>query len=414
MKKPLHVAYLTNEYPHVRHTFIRREIIALEEQGAIVDRFSIRPASNELVDPADKKEEQRTQVLLSANVAGLMGALIATAVCRPLRWFKAMAVATRMGWRSHRSILIHWAYLVEACVLLRKLRRCGAAHLHAHFGTNSAAVALLVRILGGPTYSLTIHGSEEWDRPLNLSLQEKVEGAVFVATVSEFGRSQLFRWCSYDYWPRIHIVRCGVDALFLSPGPQLVPNSNRFVSIGAIYEPKGHLRLLEALSCLAAEGIPFEMLLVGDGPMRPDIEAEIRRRGLEGQVRITGWVSNDAVRKHILDCRALVLPSFAENLPVVLMEALALGRPAICSHIAGIPELVEDGLSGWLVPAGSVEALAGALRQALATPTEQLTWMGASGATRVADMHNASKEAAKLAALFESLACPVSNNAPRC
>ena len=400
MKEPLRVAYLTNEYPHVRHTFIRREIVALEEQGVAVDRFSIRPASNELVDPADKKEQQRTEVLLNTNRAGLIGALLGAALRRPLRWLKAVALATRMGLHSQRGILIHLAYLAEACLLLRWLRRSGARHLHAHFGTNSAAVALLARTLGGPPYSLTIHGSEEWDRPLGLSLQEKIEGADFVGAVSEFGRSQLFRWCSYDYWPRIHIVRCGVDELFLGPGPQPVPDTNRFVSIGAIYEPKGHLRLLEALSCLVDEGVSFEMVLVGDGPMRPDIEGEIRRRGLERQVHITGWVSNEAVRQYILDCRALVVPSFAENLPVVLMEALALGRPAICSHIAGIPELIEDGVSGWLVPAGSVEALVSAMDLALETPTEQLTRMGAAGAARVGEMHDASREAAKLAALF--------------
>jgi glycosyltransferase involved in cell wall biosynthesis len=318
-----------------------------------------------------------------------------------------VVLATRMGLHSQRGILIHWAYLVEACLLLRCLRQCEAQHLHAHFGTNSAAVALLARTLGGPPYSLTIHGSEEWDRPLGLSLREKIEGAVFVVAVSEFGRSQLFRWCSYDYWPRIHIVRCGVDELFLGPGPQAVPDTNRFASIGAIYEPKGHLRLLEALSCLVDEGVSFEMVLVGDGPMRPAIEAEIHRRGLDRQVRITGWVSNEAVRQHILDCRALVVPSFAENLPVVLMEALALGRPAICSHIAGIPELVEDEVSGWLVPAGSVEALVSAMDKALETPTEQLTRMGAAGAARVAEMHNASREAAKLAALYKALGNPV-------
>src|SRR5262249_54058823 len=154
-----------------------------------------------------------------------------------------------------------------------------------------------------------------------------IENSAFVAAVSSFGRSQLYRWCSLAHWPKIQVVRCGVDAGFLSGGPQPVPETTRLVCVGRLAEQKGQLLLLEALGKLAAEGVAFEMVLAGDGPMRKEIEQRIGELNLSGRVRITGWLSNDAVRQELLAARVLVLPSFAEGLPVVLMEALALGRP---------------------------------------------------------------------------------------
>jgi len=395
------VAYLVNQYPHVSHSFIRREIAALETLGLTVERYSIRASPADLVDAADQAERQRTDTLLGVGLVGLLGALLAVVLTRPMRCLRSLRWAVRLGRRSDRGVLRHLVYLAEASVLLRKLRRCGAEHLHAHFGTNSAAVALLTRILGGPPYSFTVHGPEEFDRPDSLSLTDKIEHAAFVVAVSNFGRSQLFRWCGHAHWPKIHIVRCGVDAAFLGGGPQAIPDTNRLVCVGRLAEQKGQLLLLDALGRLAAEGLQFQMVLAGDGPMRAVIEEQIKRLGLDGHVRITGWLSNEAVRQEILAARLMVLPSFAEGLPVVLMEALALGRPVLTTYIAGIPELVEHGVSGWLIPAGSVDALADGLRAVLQAPVERLTQMGKAGAVRVAAFHDAGVEAGKLAALFK-------------
>src|SRR5262249_42051243 len=158
------VAYLVNQYPHVSHSFIRREVVALEALGVPVERFSVRPSPADLVDPADRAERDRTYVLLAAGPAGLLAAALGTAASRPVRWARALALAVRLGRRSQRGVVRHLAYLAEACLLMRRLRDCGAGHLHAHFGTNPAAVALLTRVLGGPPYSFTVHGPEEFDR----------------------------------------------------------------------------------------------------------------------------------------------------------------------------------------------------------------------------------------------------------
>lgn len=397
------VAYLVNQYPHVSHSFIRREILALEGHGITVERFSVRQSKADLVDPADQTEQTKTNVILAAGAVGLALALLRSALTRPGRFCTALAAAVRLGRRSERGVLRHFIYLAEACVLLDRLRTCRAQHVHAHFGTNSATVVLLTRLLGGPTYSFTVHGPEEFDRPENLSLREKIEHAAFVVAISAFGRSQLFRWCSYPHWEKIQVVRCGVDAAFLAGGAQAVPNNTQLVCVGRLAEQKGQLLLLDAAALLLQKQIPFQLVLAGNGEMRSIIEDRIKDLRLGGKVRITGWLSNAAVKQEMLGSRLFVLPSFAEGLPVVLMEALALGRPVITTYVAGIPELV-DAEVGWLVPAGSVDRLANALEQALATPIDRLNAMGKTGAARVAEQHDIQREAGKLAELFKRAA----------
>lgn len=397
----LKVAYLINQYPHVSHSFIRREIAGLEAQGLTVERFSIRRPPVNLVDPADLAEQVRTRVILDAGPLGLLSALILAALPRPGAFLKALGAAIRLGRRSDRGLLRHFVYLAEACVLSRWLKATGPVdHLHAHFGTNSAAVALFTRLLGGPRYSFTIHGPEEFDHPVELSLREKIEHATAVVAVSSFGRSQIYRWIPYAEWPKVHVVRCGVDAAFLAAGPQPIADGCRLVCVGRLAHEKGQVLILDALAVLATRGLQFEMVLAGDGPLRAVIEERVRALGLGGAVRITGWLSNEAVRAELLAARVLLLPSFAEGLPVVLMEALALGRPAISTYVAGIPELLEDRVSGWLIPAGSVERLAAAIEEALVTPVADLAAMGRAGATAAASRHDANREAARLADLF--------------
>src|SRR4051794_21673710 len=274
------VAYLVNQYPHVSHSFIRREVAGLEAQGVAVERFSVRPSAADLVDPADRAEQEKTQVLLAAGAAGLLGAAFATALSRPIRWARALALAVRLGRRSERGVLRHLASLAEACALLRRLRRCGAGHLHAHFGTTPAAVALLARALGGPPYSFTVHGPEEFDRPDSLSLREKIAGAAFVAAVSDFGRRPLYRWADPPDWPKVTVVRCGLDAAFLNAVPTPVPTTPRLVCVGRLCEQKGQLLLLEAVAKLRDTGVAYELVLAGDGPLRGLIEGRLKELDL--------------------------------------------------------------------------------------------------------------------------------------
>jgi colanic acid/amylovoran biosynthesis glycosyltransferase len=395
------VAYLINQYPNVSHSFIRREIAAVEAGGIKVARFALRCCAAELVDEADRAEFQRTRIVLHQGFGSLLGRLLQVALTRPHRFGLALSLAGKLGWRSDRGLWRHLAYLAEACVLLQWFAEASVAHVHAHFGSNSTAVAALCEVLGGPSYSFTVHGPDEFDQVQAIGLVEKVRRASFVVTISSFSRSQLYRWCDLSQWAKIQVVHCGLDRDFLPPTPTPIPSDSRLVCVGRLCAAKGQLLLIEAVHQLVTEGIVVQLILVGDGELRPEIEARIAQLQLQDHVKITGWASSLTVRHHLRSARAMVLPSFAEGLPVVIMEALALGRPVITTYIAGIPELVEPGVSGWLVPAGSITALTGALRAVLQAPVEQLEQMGRIGAARVAQQHGMA-EASKLVELFQA------------
>jgi colanic acid/amylovoran biosynthesis glycosyltransferase len=395
------IAYLINQYPKVSHSFIRREIAALEAEGVMIERFAIRSCESELVDEADKQELKRTRIVLEDGAKGLFVGLFYAVSAQPLGFLRALGLSFQLSKTSDRSIFHHLVYFAEACVLLRWCRQAQVAHVHAHFGTNSTTVAMLCRSMGGPSYSFTVHGPEEFDKVREISLSEKIKRADFVVAISSFGKSQLYRWCPLEQWSKIHMVRCGVDQEFLTQPITTPPLAPRLVCVGRLCEQKGHLLLLEAVGQLALSGVEFELALVGDGPLRAEVEAAIDRHNLRRQVKILGWASSAEVRQQILAARAMVLPSFAEGLPVVIMEALALGRPVISTYIAGIPELVESGISGWLVPPASIEALTAVLQAVLQCPVEVLEQMGKAGSERVLQSHNVSTEVKKLAALLQ-------------
>lgn len=400
---PTRVAYLVNQYPKVSHSFIRREILALEQQGVSVLRVAVRGWNDPIADPLDAAERLRTRYLLQAGAVPLLGALARLAFARPARWWRALRLMLAMRRRSGRSLLPHLAYLAEACELVGWLEKEQITHLHAHFGTNPAEVAMLTRELGGPPYSFTVHGPEEFDKPEALGLGEKGRRAAFVVAISSFGRSQLFRWLPMADWRKVKVVHCGLERAFHEGAPEAPASAARLVCVGRLCEQKGQLLLVQALHRVVSRGLPFELVLAGDGEMRPEIEALVDRLGMRKHVRITGWIGSDEVRSELLAARALVLPSFAEGLPVVIMEAMALRRPVITTFVAGIPELVRDVDNGWLVPAGDVEQLALAIEACLRASPDELARRGAAARQRVLSRHDIDQEASKLAALF---CCP--------
>jgi glycosyltransferase involved in cell wall biosynthesis len=398
----MRIAYLVNQYPKTSHTFIRREIQALERAGLEVTRISLRGWNSELVDQDDILEREKTRYVLRAGFPRLLWTFLKTAFTRPLHLMQALSLALRMGWRAERPLLFHMIYLVEACQIEYWLRIQKIQHLHAHFGTNSAEVAMLVHVLGGPQWSFTVHGPEEFDKPQFIGLPEKIRRSSFVVAISSFGRSQLFRLVEPTYWPKIHVVRCGLDkSFFEAASPEPKPGISRFICVGRLCEQKGQLLLLQATARLKSSGAQFELVLAGDGEMREDVEEFISKEQLGSTVRITGWINGSQIRQEIVDATALVLPSFAEGLPVVIMEAMALRRPIISTYVAGIPELVRHQEHGWLVPAGDVEGLVQAMQECIDCSNETLVKMSNAGRDRVLLFHNADHEALKLTHHFQ-------------
>ncbi len=398
----MRVGYFTNQYPAVSHTFIRREIRAMEALGVSVVRYALRPGTY-LVDDEDKAEANQTRFVLRAGVGKFFRCCIIASLTQPVAVVSVNWNAFAIGRRSDRGILRHLAYVAEATVLADWCRSDGIEHIHAHFGTNSAAVAMFASRLSRIPYSFTAHGSEEFEKAALLSLDKKLQHAALAICVSSFGRAQLMRWSSPEYWQKIAVVHCGLDNKFFACPVEPPPSIPRLVCVGRLDEHKAQIVLVASASRLHKEGTACEIVLVGDGFMRKYVEEAIRRAGLQATITITGWVSGDRVKAEIRAARALVLPSFSENMPVAIMEALALGRPVISTYVAGIPELVQAGKTGWLVPASDEVAQAEAMREALTAPVAQLAAMGAAGRQHILDQHDALKEAKKLKCLWQAL-----------
>lgn len=395
----MRIAYLVNQYPKVSHAFIRREILALEERGFSVERISIRAHDPDLVDEDDIREASRTRSVLSGGALRLLMSAVWAFFNSPGRFGSAFARATRLGWRAERPLFVHWVYLLEACVVARWLSGQCVKHLHAHFGSNSATVALLASDLLAISYSFTAHGTVETDSALFLGIPQKVRAARFVVAVSHYGRSQLCRWVGPEHWGKVHVVRCGIERAFYTREVSTI-DSNTFVCVGRLCAEKGQLMLLSALRTLLDRGYDCRVVLAGDGEMRELLESRIAELDLTHHVTITGWISSSRVAEEIEMSRALVLPSFAEGLPVVLMEAMALKRPVISTFVGGIPELVVPGKSGWLVSPGDVSGLVAAMAECLDATETTLAAMGEVAFHAVTGRHEIQRSANQLAELF--------------
>jgi len=395
----MRIGYLMNIYPVTSATFIRREIAAHEAAGVEVVRYAIRRWDEALIDPADRAEQDRTQYLLSGRLPALVGSFFPELVQNPKGVWRAIRAWAQFFWNAKAGFARHVAYLLEAISLKRAAARDGVTHIHAHWSTNTAAVALMSRRLGGPEFSFTAHGPDEFVDWGPASLKFKVSEARFVAAISKFCRTQLALAAGHAAWDKLKIIRCGVgmeqfavsDAPFDADAP--------FVCVGRLCPQKAQTLLVAATAEVAKTHPGVRVELIGDGESRGEVEAAIEAHGLQDNVTLLGWQDNAQVRDRLGRARALLLPSFAEGLPVVIMEAFALGRPAISTYIAGIPELV-DADTGWIIPAGSAPDIAAAMRAALETGPEELRAKGLAGRARVEANHDVAANAASLRALI--------------
>jgi colanic acid/amylovoran biosynthesis glycosyltransferase len=392
----MRVAYLTNAYPSVSHTFIRRELVELEQQVGDVARFSIRGSPYEIVDPDDAREDGKTFKVLKQPVARWVQAAV-EGLRHPVRTIAGLRKAVELGRRSHRGLPLHGVYFAEALVLLEELRRRGIEHVHVHFGTNPTAVAAIVHAMGGPGYSFTVHGPDELDAPEFHKLGPKIQDSEFVIAITDFCAGQLRRWVGHEHWDKIRVVHCTVGDEFFANARPIDPASKQLVAVGRLSAQKGQLLLVEAFADAVDQGLDATLVLAGDGDLRGKIEAVAQERGIVDRLRITGWISGEQVRDEILASRAMVLPSFAEGLPMVIMEAFALRRPVLTTYIAGIPELVVDGENGFLIPSGSRPRITEALHRVMKTPVAELDEMGRKGQEAVRKQHYTPVETAKLA-----------------
>ncbi len=390
----MRVTYFTNHYPAVSHTFIKREILALERVGHEVQRVSLRRASS-LVDAEDRREAQQTENLLGLSKPALVGHMLRRLVRRPAAVLGTLAFAIGLAQRTGIGFKM-LAYYAEALVLAELCARFGSELVRVHFGSNGAVVARLCRRVGGPAYSIAYHGPNDFDNCEKWDIAGVIEESAFVTAISRFCESQLRRWCPVGAWGKIRIVRCAVDDRFLEAEPLPGGRPRRVCIVCRVAPPKGLPVLIEALCEARGRGAGLELDVVGDGPMREELEARVRELGLDDAVVFHGALSGDDVRGVIVRSSGMVLPSFAEGLPVVLMEAMGLGRPVITTRIMGIPELVVDGESGWLVTPSDQGALVEAMLALDGAADAELASFGRAGNAAVRRMHSIDREAAVL------------------
>ena len=391
------LAYLMNTYPITSTTFVRREINAHEAAGFPVFRFAIRDWAEELVDPRDQAEIAKTTYILKQGIGGLLGRAMREAITHPVGFGRAFKTTLHLATRPGSAGLRNFAYLLEAVFFKQAAAAQNVTHVHAHFSTNSTAVALLARRMGGPSYSFTAHGPDEFDDTVGNGLAIKVRYAAFVAAITDYARGVIVAAADAADAAKVHVVRCGIDLAEFAPSAP--PPNKRIVCVGRLCPAKAQGLLVEAIPPLIAEHPTLELVLIGDGEDRRAIEAQVSALGLDGHVTLSGWGTGQEVRDAIQDARVFALPSFAEGLPIVLMESLAMGRAVVTTRITGIPELV-DAECGWIVPPGDVVALREAVAEALSADTATLARLGATGRKRVMQSHDQTKNAGALRELF--------------
>lgn len=398
MTDPIRIAYLTGEYPRATDTFIQREVAELRKQGFEVETTSIRRTGVEhLVGPEQKEEAARTFYVLRA-AASPMTSLRAhlRALRKPGAYFRALRLAWQTSPGGIRATLYQLFYFAEAVVLAAHLQNKGVRHLHNHIAKASCTVAMLCHEISGIPYSFTLHGPDIFFEPIRWRLDEKIARAAFTACISDFCRSQGMAFAHRDHWDRMHIVHCGVEpGRYAEAGDRA---GNRLLFVGRLAAVKGLPVLFEALKAVIARRPDTYLTLIGDGPDRAMLETEARAMGLSDHVTFAGYKSQSEVAEVLQQVDALVLPSFAEGVPVVLMEAMAAGLPVVATQIAGIPELVEQGESGILVPPGDEKALEAAILRVLSHPVKAAD-MGARGRAKVARDFNIESEAGWLGQL---------------
>lgn len=397
------IAYLTGEYPKVSHTFIQREIEALEATGQTVLRCSVRQApAKDVVGPDQQAEAARTFFVLRAakSPARLIGAHLHVLRRAPRRWLSALKLAWRTRPPGAKALLWQAFYFLEAAVLTRHLHDNGAIHLHNHFASSSGSVAMLTSEMSGIPFSFTMHGPTEFFEPKWWRLDEKVARASFVACISHYCRSQLMFFSDPAHWNRLRIVHCGVTPERYGRDPSRPADAPpSIVFVGRLDSVKGGRLLLEAFGTLRDRHPDAVLRIVGDGPDRPAMEARARELNLGARASFLGYRTQTEVAEVLSGADMLVLPSFAEGVPVVLMEAMASGLPVVSTRIAGIPELVEDGRTGFLVPAGDLDSLTARIDTLLSDPARARE-MGAAGRAVVEAEFNLTREVDWLARIF--------------
>jgi colanic acid/amylovoran biosynthesis glycosyltransferase len=414
------VAYLTGRYPATSHTFIAREIAALRERGVDVQTFSIWAARDQdLPSLQDRTEAQRTQSVLPLSLRRAFGAHRHALSVAAGAYARAMARAIRLGRPGLRGRALGGLWFVEAIVLWHELRRRGIRHIHVHLNGTAPSVALILttfanaaeRGLSHWSWSMTVHGPSEFYDVYGERLADKVQSAHVVICIGDFARSQLMAHVDERHWSKLRVVHCGIDPDAFAAQRDRATGELKLLSVARLTQSKGHAVLLQSLRELARRGVDVNLTIVGDGPKRSSLEQLARELDVGSRVRFEGAVGREGVHSYYRQADAFCLPSFAEGVPVVLMEAMAMELPVVATDVMGVRELVDDGANGLLVRPGRADLLADAIAR-LAGDADLRRRLGAAGRQTVLREFDVRQAAEQIHQVFEELLGSGASSAP--
>ena len=393
------IAYLLSQYPTIPHTYLLREIRGLRELGWDIHSVSVRPPDRpaEALLEVERDEATRTFYVLSGGFPALAGDQFRVLFSSPAGYLRGLTCAIRLGGFDLRKCLYLLAYFAEAVRAGRWMLSQGITHFHSHYSTT---VGLLIAKAFPLSWSATVHGSAEFIDPIGFHLPQKIESAAFVCAISSYGRSQMQQLVPYEVWDRIEVSPLGIDLSVYRPAVfRESPAPYEIVSVGKLVSFKGQHVLIDSVHRLAQEGRDIRLRLVGDGPDRQSLEEHIRKFDLSGRVSIEGWRNQEEVRDFYRQADIFVLASFAEGIPVVLMEAMAMRIPCVATRITGIPELIRDGIDGLLVTPSDTEEMTRAL-SALIDDTELRRRLAEAGRLRVQEKYQLAANVSRLSDIF--------------
>ncbi|UZJ41337.1 glycosyltransferase family 4 protein [Prosthecochloris sp. SCSIO W1101] len=395
------IGYLCSEYPAISHTFIYREIESIRKAGISVHTASIRkPSDLDVMTPDEQREADKTLMVLSRSPLAILKAHLHCLKKNFPGYLKMTASALKLFTTGPKSPIKAFAYLAEAGILLEWAHHNNITHIHEHFANPTALVTRLMKHYGGVSYSLSIHGPDIFYTVDSAMLPEKIRDASFIRCISHYCRSQIMRISAPSEWSRYHIVRCGVDPALYSPRPEPSNEITQLLCVGRLVPAKGQHILLEACTRLKAKGYTFHLTMVGDGPDRTSLENSTAESGLDGTVTFTGALGQDKVRTYYDKADIFILASFAEGVPVVLMEAMAKEIPVIATRITGIPELIDHGKDGQLAVPGDSHNLAEEIEKLLENPPLRRK-LAEAGRRKVLEQYNQHSNNTGMVKLFQ-------------
>jgi glycosyltransferase involved in cell wall biosynthesis len=400
------VAYVVSRFPKLSETFVLYEILAVEAAGLPVELYPLQRERARTLHPEARRlvERARFAPLLSLAILRSHAYYLRR---RPRAYLRALFDLLRCNFGSPRYLGGALAFFPKAVHFARQMAESGVTHVHAHFASHPAAVAFVIGRLTGIPYSFTAHGSDlHRDRHM---LREKVAEARFVVAISEFNRRVILDACGAEHAGRLEVIHCGIDPAVFRPTaePADAAGPLRLVCVGTLHEVKGQRFLIEACGRLVERGIEVCCDLIGDGPDRARLERAARAVGLGERVRFLGSLPREEVAARLRAADVAVVPSVPtrdgrrEGIPVALMEAAASAKPVVASRLSGIPEALEDGAEGLLVPPGDVDALAAALAALAADPGRRRR-LGAAGRARMLRDFDLDRNARALAMRFRA------------